>query len=65
MQTQSVTFTTKFITKLFKNTTIKIALATQNNIGKLLSKQNNNYQSKFEKMRRIPTNMPELVIRNI
>jgi hypothetical protein len=40
---------TKFITKLFKNTTLKIAFTTQNTIGKLLSKQNNYRQNKFEK----------------
>jgi len=38
-----------FINKLFENTTLKIAFTTQNTIDKLLSKQNNHYQSQFEK----------------
>ena len=59
IQNQSVTFTTKFITKLFKNTTLKIAFATQNTIGKLLSKQNNNYHSKFEKCVVYPLTCPD------
>jgi hypothetical protein len=40
---------TKFITKLFKNTPLKIAFTTQNTIGKLLSKQQNHNQNKFDK----------------
>jgi len=40
---------TKFITRLFKNTPLKIAFTTQNTIGKLLSKQQNHNQSKFDK----------------
>jgi len=40
---------TKFITKLFKYTPLKIASITQNTIGKFLSKQQNHNQSKFGK----------------
>ena len=40
---------TKFITKLLKNIPLKIAFTTQNTIGKLLSKQQNHHQSKFDK----------------
>ena len=32
---------TKFITKIFKHTTLNVAFKTQNTIGKLLSQQNN------------------------
>jgi hypothetical protein len=39
----------KFITKLFTNTTLKIAFTTQNTIDKLLSKPNSHHPSKFEK----------------
>jgi hypothetical protein len=35
---------TKFITKLFKNNTLKIAFTTQSTTGKLLSKQTNHRQ---------------------
>jgi hypothetical protein len=40
---------TKFITKLFKNTPLRITFTTQNTIGKLLSKQQKHNQSKFDK----------------
>jgi len=40
---------TKFITKLLKNTPLKIAFTAQNTIGKLLSKQQNHIQSKSDK----------------
>jgi hypothetical protein len=40
---------TKFITKLFKSTALKIAFVTQNTNGKLLPKQNNHHKNKFEK----------------
>jgi hypothetical protein len=40
---------TKFITKLFKHTTLNVAIKTQNTIGKLLSQQNNRQQEKYEK----------------
>jgi hypothetical protein len=40
---------TKFITELFRNTSLKIAFTTQNTIGKLLSKQQNHNQNKFVK----------------
>jgi hypothetical protein len=42
---------TKFIAKLFKNIPQKSTFTTQNTIGKLLSKQQNHNQSKFDKCR--------------
>jgi hypothetical protein len=39
----------KFIMKLFKNTTLKIAFTTKNNTGRLLSIQHNHNQNKFDK----------------
>jgi hypothetical protein len=38
-----------FITKLFKNTSLKIAFTTQNTIGELPYKQQNHNQNKFDK----------------
>jgi hypothetical protein len=40
---------TKFITKLFNNTTIKIVFTTSNSIERLLSTQHSCNQNKFEK----------------
>jgi len=40
---------TKFITKLFKNTPLRIAFTTRNTVEKLLSKQQKHNQSKFDK----------------
>jgi hypothetical protein len=40
---------TKFITKLFNNTSLKIAFTTHNTRGKLLSKQQNHNLNKFDK----------------
>jgi hypothetical protein len=42
---------TKFITKLFKNTNLRIAFTTKNSICELLSKQNNSQQDKFDRSR--------------
>ena len=39
---------TKFITKLFKHTTLNVAFKTQNTIGKCLSQQHNHQQEKYE-----------------
>jgi len=40
---------TKFITKLFNNTSLKIVFTTHNTRGKLLSKQRNHNLNKFDK----------------
>jgi len=40
---------TRFVTKLFKNTNIKIAFTTNNNIGRLLSRQHTYNRNKYEK----------------
>ena len=39
---------TKFITKLFNDSSVKIAFTTQNTIGKLLSSKQNPHQNQFE-----------------
>jgi hypothetical protein len=40
---------TKFITKLFNDSSVKISFTTQNTIGKLLSLKQNPYQKQIEK----------------
>ena len=40
---------TTYITKLFKNTSMKVAYATNNSLGKLLETQKCHQQNKFDK----------------
>ena len=51
---------TKFITKLFKDSSIKIAFMTQNTTGKLLSLKQNPHKKQFEKMWSLSINLSNL-----